>query len=84
MFNTRVQRAVAERSLGFWVSWQEEEVALSMTTVTERTCTPKSTAKRPDWIEHQSHYDGDSRCGMLGHLCANSTVLDDYIDVASN
>src|SRR6266480_1888865 len=25
----------------------------------------------PDWIEDESHYDGDSRCGTFGHLCAN-------------
>jgi hypothetical protein len=38
----------------------------------------------PDWIEDEGHYDGDSRCGTLGHLCTNSTVVDDHIDVASN
>ena len=38
----------------------------------------------PDRIEDEGHYDGDSRCGTLGHLCANGTVLDDHIDFASD
>jgi hypothetical protein len=38
----------------------------------------------PDWIEDQSHYDGDSRFGTFGDLCANSAVVDHHIDIASN
>jgi len=38
----------------------------------------------PDWIENESHYDGDGGCRVLGHLCADGTVLDDHLDFFLN
>jgi hypothetical protein len=37
-----------------------------------------------DWIEDESHYDGNRRRGTLGCFCADRTILNDDVDFAAD
>jgi hypothetical protein len=53
VFNPRVERALAERAIGFWVTWDEEEIS-----------TDRNGQKQIKTVQHRKYFPPDVTAGI--------------------